>query len=74
MPLSVGAKLCPYEILAPLGPGGMGEVWEASDSERKRRFVQKAKTASALNHPNIVTIYEIAIVGSLVAQLRPVTG
>ncbi len=31
----------------------------ASDPERMRRFVQEAKTASSLNHPNIITVYEI---------------
>jgi eukaryotic-like serine/threonine-protein kinase len=78
MTLAAGTKLGPYEILAPLGAGGMGEVYRARDArlkrevavkvlpalysedpERLRRFEQEAEAASALNHPNILSIYDI---------------
>jgi serine/threonine protein kinase len=36
MPLAVGDELGPYEILAPIGAGGMGEVWKARDSRLNR--------------------------------------
>ncbi|MEO6259048.1 MAG: protein kinase, partial [Thermoanaerobaculia bacterium] len=79
-----GAQLGPYEILSPLGAGGMGEVYRArdrrlgrevaikvlpaavsSDAERLRRFEREAQAASSLNHPNIVTIYDIGSEGSV---------
>ena len=78
MHLEAGRTLGRYQILSPLGKGGMGEVYLAEDSQlrrkvaikllpahltddkdRVRRFVQEARAASALNHPNILTIHEI---------------
>jgi eukaryotic-like serine/threonine-protein kinase len=78
MTLSAGTRLGPFEILSPIGAGGMGEVYRArdtrlgrevavkvlssefsADADRRRRFEQEARSASALNHQNIVTIHEI---------------
>ncbi|MBM3768262.1 MAG: serine/threonine-protein kinase [Acidobacteria bacterium] len=72
MALASGARLGPYEIVALLGAGGMGEVYKAVDTRLDRtvalkimkgafsdRFTREAKAISALNHPNICTLYDL---------------
>jgi eukaryotic-like serine/threonine-protein kinase len=77
--LTPGTRLGVYEIIGPIGAGGMGEVYRARDTrpelarevaikilsgavtdpERRRRFELEARTTGALNHPNIVAIFDV---------------
>ena len=80
--LAAGDVLAHYRVLAPLGSGGMAQVYLAedirlgrqlalkvlshraiADDERLRRFEREARAISALNHPNILTIYDVGSAG-----------
>jgi len=58
MPLSVGDKLGPYEILAPLGAGGMGEVYRARDTKLDREVAIKILPAAVSSDPERLARFE----------------
>src|SRR5258705_6575139 len=72
MTLSANDKFGPYTLIAPLGEGGMGDVYKARDTRLDRivavkisktefseRFEREARAVAALNHSNICTLHDV---------------
>jgi Tol biopolymer transport system component len=72
MDMTPGTRIGPYEIVEVAGSGGMGDVYRAHDTRLDRdvaiktlkgpfteRFEREAHAISALNHPNICTLYDV---------------
>jgi Tol biopolymer transport system component/tRNA A-37 threonylcarbamoyl transferase component Bud32 len=89
MPLTPGTRLGPYEVLAPVGAGGMGEVYRARDTRLDRtvaikksderftdRFEREARAVAALSHPHICTLYDVGEDYLVMEYLegRPIAG
>ena len=58
MPLSAGDKLGPYEILAPIGAGGMGEVYKARDTKLDRDVAIKVLPSALARDPERLARFE----------------
>src|SRR5678816_1468475 len=87
--VQTGSRLGPYEVLAQVGAGGMGEVWKARDTRLDRivaikvaqetfseRFEREARTVAALNHPHICALYDVGPDYLVMEYIegRPLTG
>jgi Tol biopolymer transport system component/predicted Ser/Thr protein kinase len=72
LPLPPKTTIGPYEVLAAIGAGGMGEVYKARDTRLNRnvaikivherfglRFEREARAISSLNHPHVCTVYDV---------------
>jgi serine/threonine protein kinase len=58
MPLPAGTRLGPYEILSPLGAGGMGEVYRARDTRLSREVALKVLPSELFTDPERLSRFE----------------